>query len=217
MKSKNEILNEIANDPTFYEVCKNVSKAQGTYTKLDKDLYQECMLILLEKPDCEIVEAYNKSYTDLKRLFVRIVLNQWSSGGKKVKGYSPFYKKFRKENQLHCLNGGLYEEKYNFDFQYLLRDETDFTAQKLGHEDKQDTATPYPEIEELTNEVLDIIDKMYFFDKHILLIYLEGNWTFTSLSKELGIGRNKINDSIQNSKKHIREQLKIKRNKKNIW
>lgn len=213
MKSQKQlIMEEIANDSTYLEACKKISKAEGQTTKLYLDLYQECMLILLEKPEEEIIRMYNDRC--LKIFFVRIVMNQWNSGGnpERIKGSSPFWNKYRKNNHNNI------KEIKNNDWGI---DEHEYLMHKVIIEsnltEPEETATTYNEMKKLSEEVESVIDELNWFDYWILVLYLEGDWTFTTLSQEIGIGRNKVNDSIQRSKKYIRERLDIKISKKHIW
>jgi DNA-directed RNA polymerase specialized sigma24 family protein len=216
-EEKTRILNEVANDPAYMDACRKISKAEGQTTKLSQDLYQECFLILLEKPAAEIVRLFESR--SLRFFFVRIVMNQWNSGGneERIKGSSPFWNKYRKDYHNHIKG---FEEEFNFDHSYFAEESELLHKRKLidsNQYEKEDSETPLKEIQKLNNSVLDIIDELYWFDKEILLMYLEGEWTFTTLAKEIGIGRNKVNDSIQRSKLYIRERLNIKNNKRNVW
>ncbi len=84
--SKQEIIQELANNNTIHEIVNNITKAPLTEDELDfiQDLYIE----LLSKDDKVIEDLYNKN--QLKFFITRIVLNNLRSVT------SPFYYKYRR-------------------------------------------------------------------------------------------------------------------------
>jgi hypothetical protein len=223
-EEKARIINEVANDPAYMDACRKISKAEGQVTKLSQDLYQECMLVLMEKPASLIIHLYNTR--SIRFYFVRIVMSQWISGGEEdvITGSSPFWNKYRKYS--HTLKG--FGEEYNFDFSHSSSEETPQTKHKVLLEcnvlDEEDSETTYyNDLKKLKNDVEDIIADLNWFDWWILELYLEGDlknnkpWTFTTLAKELKMGRNKVNDSLQATRRYIRERMNIKKERKNIW
>jgi hypothetical protein len=215
MKSQKQlIMEEVANDPAYLDACKKISKQEGQTTRLYLDLYQECMLILMEKPEEEIIAMYNNR--SLKFFFVRIVMNQWNSGGKEgeVKGSSPFWNKYRRHSHNFAKT---FEQEFNFDFSYEEVDNNFFHKKLMDGSLLIEEDTTFDNMKKLSEAVEEIIEELNWFDYWILILYLEGDWTFTTLAQEIGIGRNKVNDSIQRSKKYIKERLDIKISKKHIW
>lgn len=82
--TKSEIISKVVNDGQFLKICKKITGSDP----LTEDLFQEVILILLEKDEQLIVDTYNRN--ELKYLFVRIVINNFKSNN------SPFAVKYRK-------------------------------------------------------------------------------------------------------------------------
>lgn len=84
--SKQEIIQELADNNTLYEIVNNITKAPLTEDELDyiQDLY----INLLEKDDKVIEELYENK--QLKFYITRIILNNLRSVT------SPYYYKYKK-------------------------------------------------------------------------------------------------------------------------
>ncbi len=86
--TKNKIIAQIVKDGKFLKICQNITHNSELY----KDLFQECILILLEKDEDLICELHLKD--ELRAYFIRIVQNSFNSST------SPFYKKYRKQLEV---------------------------------------------------------------------------------------------------------------------
>lgn len=84
--SKQEIIQELANNNTIHEIVNNITKAPLSEDELD--FIQDLYINLLEKDDKVIEDLYNKN--QLKFFITRIVLNNLRSVT------SPFYYKYRR-------------------------------------------------------------------------------------------------------------------------
>lgn len=104
---------------------------------------------------------------------------------------SPFYTNYRKENK-EKIRDVEYDLKETLSNQFILEDK-------------------------LISKIKTTLDNFYWKDKEIFLIYVENNHTLTSLSKELGLSRNTVNDAIQRTKKYLSKELGIPMNKKHIF
>jgi RNA polymerase sigma factor (sigma-70 family) len=83
--NKSQIIESIYKDKSYINICKQICSTGNYYDY--SDLFHEVILILLEKPDQEIVTAYEAKF--IKFLFVRISNNQYRSKT------SYFHKKYR--------------------------------------------------------------------------------------------------------------------------
>jgi len=138
----NQYVKENYND--LYTVCKNITKNH----QLTDDLFQHCVIILLEYPtDKMSVIVKNKH---VKFFFIGIVINNWSSST------SPFHKTFRNPNTQYIENEiEIEDEPYSDDFEEKLEfltnmlDKEHWYIQKLV-EMKGRQAMSYQQIKELT-------------------------------------------------------------------
>lgn len=206
MSSKmKKIIIEIYQDPKYYDCCKNIAQSEGTKQNLIDDLFQECMIILCESPESKIFDLYKKR--QLRFYFAGIVINQWHSSKKNA--YSPFYKKYRKERKEKITDNvgvkgsleGRRIDPFTFVDTYIV----------------PEIDTQYNDEDKLISKIKKALESFYWKDKEIFLIYVENNHTLTSLSKELGLSRNTVNDSIQRTKAYLSKELNIPRTKKNIF
>lgn len=97
-KTKNQIIEEIYNDPSYDQMLKNIAKDKQN---LVDELKQELFLTLLEKPEELIQHLYNKK--EMKWYATRILLAMINSNT------SPFYKKYRKEELEKTMEYNLLE------------------------------------------------------------------------------------------------------------
>ena len=84
--SKQEIIQELADNNTLYEIVNNITKAPLTEDELD--FIQDLYINLLEKDDKVIEELYENK--QLKFFITRIILNNLRSVT------SPYYYKYKK-------------------------------------------------------------------------------------------------------------------------
>ena len=101
------ILEEIVKGGKFLKICENISKDRS----LSGDLFQECILILLEKSDAEIVRLYQKN--ELKAYFIRIVQNNYNSKT------SPFFKKYR-SRPIFKAEDNYKETESSYDYEKII-------------------------------------------------------------------------------------------------
>ncbi len=81
--TKNSIISEIAKSKEYIDACNRITYQHP----LSADLFQDVLLILLEKDESYIIDLHTSG--TLKFFFIRIILNQFRSNN------SPFYKKYR--------------------------------------------------------------------------------------------------------------------------
>ena len=199
------IITEVYNNPKYLNCCKNIAQSEGAKQNLTDDLFQECMLILCTHKEDFIIDLYERR--ELLKYFARIVINQWHSSRKNA--HSPFYKKYRKENKENITDNvgvkgsisGRRVDPFIFVDTYIVPEKD----------------TQFRDEDKLISKIKKALESFYRKDKEIFLIYVENNHTLTSLSKELGLSRNTVNDSIQRTKTYLSKELNIPRNKKNIF
>lgn len=83
MISKSEIIKEVATSQDYQDICRRICSDNS----LHKDLFQELIIILLEKEEQKIIDLYENK--QLKWFVIKIIQNQWQSSS------SPFYKKYK--------------------------------------------------------------------------------------------------------------------------
>lgn len=88
--TKNQIIESIYKNSAYINICRQICSS-NKYSD-HKDLFHEVIMILLEKPESEIVNAYEAKF--IKFLFIRIAHNQYCSKT------SPFHLKYR--GKLQC-------------------------------------------------------------------------------------------------------------------
>lgn len=99
--SKNEILTELYLDENFNNIINKITSNNS----LKEDLIQDLFLILSEKDDSFIIDAYNNKY--LIYYCIRILKNQYHSSN------SPFHKKHRKHQHSEINNIEIENEEYD--------------------------------------------------------------------------------------------------------
>jgi len=97
------ILEQVVRDGKFLKICQKITHNNELY----KDLFQECILILLEQPEQKIVELHSKD--ELKPFFIRIVQNNYNSKT------SPFFKKYKSKVEFKKDEGEQTESSYDYD------------------------------------------------------------------------------------------------------
>lgn len=98
------ILERIVKEGYFFKICLRITKNNS----LCDDLFQECILILLEKTEAQIVELYSRN--ELQPYFIRIVQNSYNSKT------SPFFKKYKLKIEFRSEIGSEeIESKYDYD------------------------------------------------------------------------------------------------------
>lgn len=97
------ILEQVVKDGNFLKICQKITHNN----ELCRDLYQECLLILLEQPDKKIIELHSKG--ELKPFFIRIVQNNYNSKT------SQFYKKYKARIEIIKDEGDQTESVYNYE------------------------------------------------------------------------------------------------------
>lgn len=153
--------------------------------ELQDDLKAEVALILCEKEDAVIISLNNAGPMALKYYTVRIILNLIQSNT------SPFYKKYRQPIIE-------YAENVN-DAYELTEDEIDA---RIAEECKEE-------------QVLKIIEDLYWYDKEMLKLYMEtGN--YRTMEKETGIPHGTCYDAIQAVYAKIRYHLRMLNKQKNV-
>ena len=90
------ILNKIAEDLFTSGWLKKECYKLSSDKMLMDDFLQEMLLVILEYPNDKMIEAYNKGQHQF--LIKRIINNNWNSST------SPFYKKYRKYNDLEIID-----------------------------------------------------------------------------------------------------------------
>jgi len=97
------ILERIVKDGSFRKICQAITRNN----ELCDDLFQECILILLEQTDERIVELHSND--KLKPFFIRIVQNNYFSKT------SPFFKKYKSKPLFKKEEGDQTESNYDYD------------------------------------------------------------------------------------------------------
>jgi glycosyltransferase involved in cell wall biosynthesis len=156
---KADLITEVQKDE-YKSICRKL------HPNLWKDLYQELIVIVLEKDEASIERIKNNN--GARFYLVGILLNMVRSVT------SPFYKKYRNTFELT-------DEVYETD---------DYDKEKSD------------KVEKLT----EIIDKQYWFDKHIIKTYMEEG-SLRKTAAKTGISVSIVRGSIDNVKQTIKQKM----------
>lgn len=194
MTTKNEIINDIYKLYDVEEIVK-MNLHQSIPDQSYKDLAQHIYLILYELPFANLYMLYK--HKRIPHYITGIVKNQRQSP------YLQYQKQFRFQS---------------YELDYDIKDE-EYIEPNTTAEDKLDVINnvlyktyPIANLSAFTQQ-----ESVEFFTIEIYKLYIKkkvAGYSFTQLSKDLGINRSLISDSVQDCKDIIRREYEKKNKKK---
>lgn len=185
---RNKIIAELFTSKEFNDCIKKMQPVE-----LQDDLRAEVALILCEKKDEVIIALHNASPFALKYYTVRIILNLIQSKT------SPFYKKYRQPIYEYS---ELFSGKEHDEFRIK-----NISQYSTNEEQEAEDFNKRMQKELKEDNVMRIIDGLYWYDREILKLYIEKG-DYRTVAKELNISWSSIYDTIQMAINKIKYELR---------
>ena len=191
MYKKDDILNEIARDKNYKQICRNIVHSQSLFDfqtdsyvendYLSDELYSEFLLSLCEIDENKLIDLYKKD--ELRFYLVRIIVNQYKSNS------SRYYRQIKKK-YTKIIDYSVYLEEFNDDETILMDlDRTWMSFLKAK------------------------IEKLHWYDKTIFQMYINDNLSMKKIADKIGIPESSIKSTIKSVRNYLKEMVEIEMRK----